>query len=638
MPTKHCGILPAKTNEAFQNLEILVQCNFVVGKKSENDVVSFISLGLASNFSPFESDVRREAAYSEVYIPLLHFLNENPKIGWTFFFTGYQLDWLKKHHSESVILLEQLVNSGQVEILGGGYYGPYFEFLPSIDRNHQIELLTTHVRKLFSKKPRGFFVEDSAWHSSLINSLCINGFRYSFIEDTLFKDCLVGSMSIHKHFIVEDCDKYIYLFPYSSAPPDFDNILAENKTEDSVFVNFINEDVAKTLFTNDFFQKIIEVSERIKFSSIANNISNLGRAQKINLLGGLNSSKSNFIREKNFIGPNYRAGAKDFIKFWPELSAMYYRMLYTESIINQGKLDKIQKDVVKTEKILPSQCHHFFLPSGNRNEIRSKFYNYLLSAEKIVRRKQSVKSGITYSDIDCDDRIEYIAQHEQYTAFISLVGGVVFELDVFSNCHNYANTPCENNFFEKKLFVDTMKIGDKFLKLYECDYKYSKPTKSEVLITTVHEGIFIKKRFLFSNSAFSVQYIITNKTGEDLDAEFFVENYFSVKVKNFLSQSLELIAEDHNFSFKNLEANEVCFDNASFIQLTDPNQVAFILEPNEIVDVSIRPVENEGHFVATSVKTKWHLNIKNGGEIERTISLMIRPEKSGNRQWFAKNS
>lgn len=589
--------------------------------------MSFISLGLASNFSPFESDARHESTYSEVYIPLLQFLNENPQIGWTFFFTGYQLDWLKKHHSESVILIEQLVEAGQVEVLGGGYYGPYFEFLSSIDRNLQIELLTTHVRKLFGKKPRGFFVEDSAWHSSLINSLCINGFRYSFIEDTLFKDCLAGPMSIHKHFIVEDCDKYIYLFPYSSSSPDFDLILNENNRDDAVFVNFINEEVAKNLFTDDFFRKTAEVSEMIKFSSIANNISNLGRAQKINLFGGLNASKSNFIREKNSISTNYRARAKDFINFWPELSAMYYRMLYTESIINQGKLDKIQKDFVKTEKILPSQCHYFFLPSGNRNEIRSKFYNNLLSAEKIVRRKQSFKAGITYSDIDCDDRIEYIVQYEQYMAFISLMGGVVFELDVFSNCHNYANAPCANNFFEKKLFVDTMKIGDKLLNLYECEYKYSKPSKSEFIITAFCEGIFIKKRFLFSNSAFSVQYIITNKTGEDLDAEFFVENYFSVKVKNFLSQNFELIAEDRNFSFKNLEACEVDLDNVSFIQLTDPGQVSFILEPNEIVDVAIRPMEVDGHFLATSVKTKWHLNLKNDGEIERTISLMIRPEK-----------
>ena len=79
-----------------------------------------------------------------------------------------------------------MINSKQVEMLSGGYYDPALTLLPISDRVGQMETLTTYIRKTLSKKPRGCYLTESVWDSSLIGSLKSCGFEYIYLDDNQF--------------------------------------------------------------------------------------------------------------------------------------------------------------------------------------------------------------------------------------------------------------------------------------------------------------------------------------------------------------------------------------------------------------------------------------------------------------------
>ena len=125
------------------------------------------------------NDREEEVQYQNHIKPILTFLYSNPNCSFSIAISGRKAEWLEKKHPEAIELISELVARKQVEIAGGGYYDPILPLLLPVDRVGQIEMMTTALRKLFGKKPRGAWLTSSAWDSSLITSLCTCGMDYS---------------------------------------------------------------------------------------------------------------------------------------------------------------------------------------------------------------------------------------------------------------------------------------------------------------------------------------------------------------------------------------------------------------------------------------------------------------------------
>ena len=74
-----------------------------------------------------------ERAYRECYRPFLDVLEHFPGVQVTMHFTGPLLDWFEHAAPDFLDRLAALVSSGQIEIMGGGYYEPLLCAIPERD-------------------------------------------------------------------------------------------------------------------------------------------------------------------------------------------------------------------------------------------------------------------------------------------------------------------------------------------------------------------------------------------------------------------------------------------------------------------------------------------------------------------------
>jgi len=101
-----------------------------------------------------------EDNYQKAYGPMLDALERHPGVRLGLHYTGPLLDWFKDHKVEAIDRLRILVERGQVEMLGGGYYEPVLASLREADRVGQLERMADEVESLFGQRPAGAWLAE----------------------------------------------------------------------------------------------------------------------------------------------------------------------------------------------------------------------------------------------------------------------------------------------------------------------------------------------------------------------------------------------------------------------------------------------------------------------------------------------
>jgi len=63
-----------------------------------------------------------------LYKPLLSSLYTSQELSFALFMSGPFLDWIEHAHPEFLMIVEEMISRKQLEVLGGGFYTPYFPF------------------------------------------------------------------------------------------------------------------------------------------------------------------------------------------------------------------------------------------------------------------------------------------------------------------------------------------------------------------------------------------------------------------------------------------------------------------------------------------------------------------------------
>jgi predicted glycosyl hydrolase (DUF1957 family) len=163
--------------------------------------------------------------------PFITVLYKFPHIPAVLHYSGVLLNWIERHHPEFFMILEDMVSRKQLEFLGGGFYEPILPLIPSSDRIGQIEMLTTYLRKQFSKRPQGCWLPCLSWDQSLVGALSTSGMSFTFLDENQFR--LAGVENFDYPCITEDMGKNIILFPIASR---YHSAIAEKKTGDVLIV------------------------------------------------------------------------------------------------------------------------------------------------------------------------------------------------------------------------------------------------------------------------------------------------------------------------------------------------------------------------------------------------------------------
>ena len=112
-----------------------------------------------------------DRAYRDCYLPFLNVLEKYSDVRVTMHFTGPLFDWFESHAPDFLDRLAEVVQRGQVEIMGGGYYEPMLCAIPERDAVSQIQRMSRYCEKRFGTKPRGMWLAERVWEPHMARIL-----------------------------------------------------------------------------------------------------------------------------------------------------------------------------------------------------------------------------------------------------------------------------------------------------------------------------------------------------------------------------------------------------------------------------------------------------------------------------------
>ncbi len=126
-----------------------------------------------------------EKVCHESYEPLLEVFRQYPHAKATVNINGVLLEMLHDcGHREIIASIRELGQKGQVEFTGSGKYHPILPLLPQSERQRQIELNTTTLRRFLGKgyAPKGFFPPEMCFSSEIVPDVVTTGHKWLILS------------------------------------------------------------------------------------------------------------------------------------------------------------------------------------------------------------------------------------------------------------------------------------------------------------------------------------------------------------------------------------------------------------------------------------------------------------------------
>jgi alpha-amylase len=150
--------------------------------------------------------------FERAYLPMLEALERHPGVHLALHYTGPLLAWLRAERPEFIERLAALVESGQIEIVGGGWYEPVLAALPERDRVGQLVRMGDELENLFGKRPRGAWLAERVWEPDLPTSLVTAGYAWTVLDDAHFRAAAIPEEALWGPYTTDDQGKVLTVF------------------------------------------------------------------------------------------------------------------------------------------------------------------------------------------------------------------------------------------------------------------------------------------------------------------------------------------------------------------------------------------------------------------------------------------
>ncbi|MDD4956263.1 MAG: DUF1926 domain-containing protein [Candidatus Omnitrophica bacterium] len=412
----------------------------------------------------FESEF--DKAYGLAYLPFVRELEEHPGIKASFHFSGNLFEWLVRKHPEYVDTLKKLQGSGQIELIGGGYFEPIMTLLPERDRVSQLRLNSDLLERTTGHRPVGAWIAERVWEPALADTLAGAGMTYTIVDDNHFIKAGLPEGHLYKPCSIKGENGDMLLFPslaklrYSMPflPPEATLRYIKDKTTSSLSEEtcfFFADDCEKfgawphthkwvygKGWLRDFFEMLSENSGWLSTSTY----SEAAREVAPNVVEGIpEASYAEMMQWSN-------GGFRNFLGKYPEVAHMYNRMLSVSDAIygiEKGDTDTSYNNEVELAKkeLFKAQtgCTYWHGTFGGvyLPHLRDGVYEHLIKAQNIIdgilkrkdRRIWSIEqdSDTGYKEVSIGNRLLDI-----YSTPDS--GGMISEIDYRPLHMNVTNT------------------------------------------------------------------------------------------------------------------------------------------------------------------------------------------------------
>ena len=442
-----------------------------------------------------------EESYQNAYLPFLKAIEKHPSIKLSFHITGYLLDWLLEHHKEYIEMLREMIQRGQVEMMGGGYYEPILAVIPPHDRIGQIQMMSDKLEKLFGKRPRGMWLAERIWEPQLPVYLKEAGIEYVVVDDYHFIKAGLRKEELAGYYITEDMgdplkifpgnERLRYIIPFEAVERFIEHVRWASALGPNPAVIFADDGekfgtwpgthqwVYNEGWLDRFLNAVTENSDMVKpvtFSEYMDNNDPVGRVYlpttsymemgEWALPAEASETFTNLVNEVKSWPDGERIGRflqggfwRNFFAKYPESNWMHKRMLMvSEEVRSQDARCKMQP---ATSHLYQAQCNdaywHGVFGGLYLPHLRTAVYENLIKAENLAEERQKDEStrlmekAKTFSpqplaftlikDFDADTFNEILVRTQSLNLFFSPHnGGAIVELDYRPKAVNLSNT------------------------------------------------------------------------------------------------------------------------------------------------------------------------------------------------------
>lgn len=503
------------------------------------------------------------------YEPFFEIMMQYPKFKFSLHCSGWLLDTIKTEYPKLFENMQILTKVGSIEWLSGGYYEPVLTSIPLKDRRAQIKKLSNYIKKHFKVKPRGLWLTERVWESSLVTDLNACGIKYAMADDYHFLSNGYDADRMDGYYTTEDNARILELFPISKAlryalpflniDDAIESVLMHQREENSAAIIFddaekfglwpdTNQWVYKQKWLQEFVEAVLNHEEIITehYSEYLQKNNSLGLAYLDNCsyaeMGEWSLKTKEAIEFKKMqqkVAPHIIKGGiwKNFFIKYHESNYLHKRMLYLS--LKQKYFDKYSLDALYRLQTNDVFWHGvfggFYLPS-----LRDNAYKYLLEIEQ-----QQAKEEISFKffDIDKDGYNEL----KVLTPILSLLfstknGAQMVEFGSLDTLFNWQNTIMrrQESYHSEILHADTNEnYSDKaaIATIHNRAVAVNKSLKDELIYDWHEKNSFIDH---FSCNEFTLENFKNLAFKEVGD---FVNKPFELKNKKFIRKGAIYLKE-----------------------------------------------------------------------------------------------
>ncbi len=423
-----------------------------------------------------------ERAYRTSYLPFIEVLARHRHVRIGLHYSGPLLEWIERAHPEYFDRLRSLVRSGQVELVGGGFYEPIFIAIPPDDRREQITRLAEYIEKHFGARPRGAWIAERVWEPELPSTLAPAGVEYTLVDDNHFLGAGFEVDQLYGHYMCDDRGHTVkvlpglkslrYLVPFRDEHETVSFLRSAAAHHPAGYAT-MGDDLEKfgvwpgTFkhcyehgWLERFFSALEQSSEWLAISTPGDAIAShrpLGRADlptasytemmEWSLPTPARKRYHDLVQEfssRPAALPFLRGGTwRGFFTKYPESNLLHKKMLHVSEKIRQLRQESrrgraFQRDLNEaTTALLRGQCNdpywHGVFGGLYSPHLRTAVWRSLEHAETIADALAHPKrhyAGATRLDFDADGRDEIYLTSDRYAALVSSDdGGTVPILD-----------------------------------------------------------------------------------------------------------------------------------------------------------------------------------------------------------------
>ncbi len=154
-----------------------------------------------------------ERAYKDCYNKALQIFKEYPEFLFAVHHSGCLLEWIREHHPEYLYDIKMMMERGQVEIIGGGFYEPIFSVISESDIKGQITLMQDFCTKELGVSPKGFWTAERVWDPDIPMLVSDFNFNYTVLDDIHFRYAGVEADRLYGYYLTERLEKKLGVFP-----------------------------------------------------------------------------------------------------------------------------------------------------------------------------------------------------------------------------------------------------------------------------------------------------------------------------------------------------------------------------------------------------------------------------------------